>query len=232
MNVLDMACGTGDPTIDIARTVGASGRALGLDISPAMLAIAIQRAREARLTNTTFRVIQDETKLGVEPESFDAVTCRLGLMFMPDPVAALRAWTKALKPGGRVAVCTHGALPSFEATMAVVERQAPDLANSLNWRQVLSLASIDLMEELFRDAGLTDIGVTRNRQTHIHGATISECWDSMIRRSPIYDGLQALPDSVAQGIRDSCIIALSVNPRQDLASIFGGEVLLASGRRC
>ena len=231
MDVLDMACGTGDPALDIARAVGASGQVVALDISPAMLAIASGAARKATLENVTFRLIESETELDEEPESFEAVTCRFGLMFMPNPLAALKAWTRTLKPLGRIAICTHKSLPAFEVTMKILEHEVPELTKLLQWRQVLSLASTDMLNEMFQQCGLIDIQISSADQSHIQGLTVAECWDTMIRRSTIYESLQALPLSLNRQIRELCIKSLSIDTGRDLASIFSGCVIFASGRK-
>ena len=103
MQVLDIAAGAGDQTLDIARRVGPDGSVLATDISAAILQFAQENAQRAGLANVETRV-DDAEALSVEAASFDAVVCRLGLMFCPEPVLALRQAYRALKPGGQVAV--------------------------------------------------------------------------------------------------------------------------------
>jgi ubiquinone/menaquinone biosynthesis C-methylase UbiE len=105
MRVLDLASGTGEPALRIAATVGSSGSVLATDFSDAMLAFAREKAAAAGLHNVEFRRVDAET-IAVEPASFDAVTCRWGIMFMPSPVDALRAARAALRKGGRISLAT------------------------------------------------------------------------------------------------------------------------------
>jgi ubiquinone/menaquinone biosynthesis C-methylase UbiE len=101
--VLDIASGTGEPAIPAARRVGPAGSVLGTDFVEPMLAFAREKASAAGLGNVEFRRVDGET-LDVPAGTFDAVTIRWGLMFMPDAVACLRGAHRALKPGGKIAV--------------------------------------------------------------------------------------------------------------------------------
>jgi SAM-dependent methyltransferase len=92
-----------DQTLDIAHRVGPNGRVLATDLSPAILAFTQNNARLARLHNIQ-TLVADGEELPVDPGSFDAVVCRLGLMLFPDPLQGLHSMHRALRPGGRI--CT------------------------------------------------------------------------------------------------------------------------------
>jgi ubiquinone/menaquinone biosynthesis C-methylase UbiE len=116
-HVLDIASGAGDPAISIALKVGAGGSVTALDASGEMLAGARQRAEKLGLENITFEVGRME-ELPFEPATFDAVTCRFGLMSSTDPVAALKGARRVLKPGKKAAYVTHG--PAEKNTLFAV----------------------------------------------------------------------------------------------------------------
>ena len=101
--VLDVAAGAGDQTLDIARRVGPTGRVLATDLSPTILALAQHNADQAGLDNVQTRVVDGED-LTLKAASFDAVVCRLGLMFFPDPLLGLQGMHRALRAGG--GICT------------------------------------------------------------------------------------------------------------------------------
>jgi SAM-dependent methyltransferase len=103
MRVLDIATGVGEPAIAAARRVGPGGSVLGTDFAEPMLAFAREKAVTAGLRNVEFRCVDGEA-LDEPPGSFDAVTIRWGIMFMPDALACLRNAHEALKAGGRIAV--------------------------------------------------------------------------------------------------------------------------------
>src|SRR5213593_1496522 len=105
--VLDIACGSGEPALSAAHFVGAAGFVLATDMAPEMLEVARDNAKAQGVMNVEFRLVDGE-EIDVNPESFDAVTCRWGLMFMPEPVRCLAQAYHALKTDGRIAVAVWG----------------------------------------------------------------------------------------------------------------------------
>ncbi len=108
MRVLDLASGSGEPAMTLARAVGEAGHVTVSDFSPHMLAVAKENAGVAGMSNMDFREA-DAQNLPFEDEGFDRVTCRLGLMYVPDANAALKGARRVLKPGGRVVHLVWGA---------------------------------------------------------------------------------------------------------------------------
>jgi len=105
--VLDLASGVGDPSLSIAEAVGPAGHVTATDLSPGMIGLAKEIAEARGLRNIEFRVA-DVEKLPFPDQSFDAVTCRFGVMFFPDQLKAFRECLRVLKPGGRVAFAVWG----------------------------------------------------------------------------------------------------------------------------
>lgn len=112
--VLDLGSGTGQPALDAALLVGAKGSVVGTDQAGDMLGAARRQAGELGLDNTQFLEV-DAEQLDFEDASFDAVTSRFSLMFLPDADAVLRTAHRLLRPGGVLtaavwAGCTAGAV--------------------------------------------------------------------------------------------------------------------------
>jgi ubiquinone/menaquinone biosynthesis C-methylase UbiE len=101
--ILDAACGTGLPSLALAERVHPGGKVVAIDSSPVMLAAAMRIARSAGVANIEHRPM-DLTALGFPDASFDAVTCKDGLMFCADPVKAASELRRVLKPNGRFAL--------------------------------------------------------------------------------------------------------------------------------
>jgi SAM-dependent methyltransferase len=99
--VLDIAAGTGEPGLSLARMLS-GGRVVLTDLADGMLQVAREKAAAAGVANVEFQ-IADACELPFEDESFDAVSCRLGFMFFPDMELAAREMVRVLKPGGRLA---------------------------------------------------------------------------------------------------------------------------------
>ncbi len=105
--VLDIACGTGLITFPAAISVGPHGAVVGTDISGKMVERGREESAKLGLANVTFQRADAET-LDFPESSFDAVLCSLGLMYLPEPIDALRLVRRVLKPGGRLAVTIWG----------------------------------------------------------------------------------------------------------------------------
>lgn len=101
--ILDIGCGAGQTSLELAQAVGAAGAVLGLDLSEPLLDIA--RRRAAGVAGLELRQGDAQT-FPFEPGAFDAAFSRFGVMFFADPPAAFANIRRALKPGGRLAfVC-------------------------------------------------------------------------------------------------------------------------------
>lgn len=105
---LDLGSGTGYPALLAAQAVGREGKVVGLDLAEEMLAVARKKAKALGLVNITFQS-GDVTTLPFDPASFDAVTSRFCLMFLPDIPKAVGEIARVLKPGGYLAAAVWAA---------------------------------------------------------------------------------------------------------------------------
>ncbi len=99
--VLDVGCGPGSVTVDLARRV-APGTVLGVDAAEDVVAGARDAAGAAGVDNVDFEV-GDALGLGLEDDSFDVVHAHQVLQHLDDPVGALREMARVCRPGGVVA---------------------------------------------------------------------------------------------------------------------------------
>ncbi|MFZ1881440.1 MAG: methyltransferase domain-containing protein [Gaiellaceae bacterium] len=171
--VLDVAAGSGGQTIEAARRVGASGAVLATDIASNILDHAGAVAHAAGLANVATRVMDGEN-LEVDPESFDAVISRLGLMYLPDKARALASARAALRPGGRYAALVFAepernrffSMPiSIIRTRAQLPPPAPGLPGPF---------SAVGLGDMLGEAGFTDVAVTR-LEAPLRLANAAEC---------------------------------------------------------
>jgi len=105
--VLDIAGGAGEPSLTIAETVGPTGSVTCTDVTAEMVAAAESEAQLRGLTNVAFQQCAADS-LPFESNSFDAVVSRLGVMFFPDPFAALREMLRVTKPEGAICLAVWG----------------------------------------------------------------------------------------------------------------------------
>lgn len=104
-HVLDVAAGAGASLIPAARLVGASGRVIGLDISPGMVA-RLRGLIEDQDVENAEALVGDAEALPFDDEYFDAVLCGFGLFFFADSRLALAEIGRVLRAGGGFAVST------------------------------------------------------------------------------------------------------------------------------
>jgi|SRR5690349_11969451 len=98
--VLDVGCGFGDTTQQLAEIVGVEGSAFGVDVSEPFIEAAQAEAEEAGAENVRFAVA--DVQATEFEETFDYAFSRMGIMFFANPVQALRNVREALAPGGRL----------------------------------------------------------------------------------------------------------------------------------
>jgi SAM-dependent methyltransferase len=125
--VLDVAAGAGGQTIAAAKRTGSAGYVLATDISSNILEFASAAAQEEGLTNVDTRVIDGEELEELEEESFDAVICRVGLIYFPDQQRALKGMLRALKPGGKIAAVVYSTPENnkfFSIPVSIIRRRA------------------------------------------------------------------------------------------------------------
>ncbi len=111
--VLDLGCGAGFDSLIAARQVGASGRVISIDMTPAMLDKARVGASEAGLSNVEFREAYAES-LPVQDKSVDVVISNGVINLCPDKMAVFGEINRVLKPGGRIQIgdmVVHKAVP-------------------------------------------------------------------------------------------------------------------------
>ncbi|MCM4078137.1 methyltransferase domain-containing protein [Paractinoplanes hotanensis] len=101
--VLDVGCGCGGTTAQLARAVAPSGSAVGLDLAEAMVATARNRFTVPGAAGPQFVTGDVETLDAVPGAPFDAVYSRMTLMLFADPVAGLTTIRRSLRAGGRMA---------------------------------------------------------------------------------------------------------------------------------
>ncbi|WP_067720834.1 methyltransferase domain-containing protein [Nocardia yamanashiensis] len=105
--VLDVACGPGNFTDWFAEVVGSDGLAVGLDLSPTMLAQAVAGSRSPNVAYLR----GDALELPFADGTFDSASCFLALFLMPDPLRAVSELARVVRPGGHIAIMAPTAGP-------------------------------------------------------------------------------------------------------------------------
>lgn len=165
-HVLDVGCGRGAVLLNAAAAAGPTGRVVGTDLAPAM--VELTRAATGHLPTVTVE-LGDAQDPAFPPYSFDVVTAGLVLFFLPEPEAALTAYRKLLRPGGRLAFTSFAAYdPRFVRAMKAVAAHAVDgtppradpemFRTEAAMRAALSAWTRVRMSEFTQTSRFTDVG--------------------------------------------------------------------------
>jgi SAM-dependent methyltransferase len=120
-SVLDVGCGTGFPTLELAQRLGPAARVTGIDPWAAALARAGRKAKTWGIDNAIF-VDGDASAMPFPERSFDLIVSNLGLNNFPDPAAVLAECRRVASPGARIALATNlqGTMAEFYAIFRTV----------------------------------------------------------------------------------------------------------------
>ena len=183
-SVLDVATGTGEPALTVAKIVGPEGSVTGVDLSPEMLEIAKERAAYQGLKNVTFQPVDDENLSSFQDAMFDSVVCRFGLMLMPDPTKTLGSFLRVLKPNGKAAVSVWGRpekMPVMAAAMKTIAKHVPDFKPPPPGSPgFFAIPSVDILRSHFMNAGFRDFE-SEVDESFVAGQTktAEESWEMM-----------------------------------------------------
>jgi ubiquinone/menaquinone biosynthesis C-methylase UbiE len=154
--VLDVAAGTGEPGLSMARMLS-GGKVVLTDLADGMLHVAKEKG--ASFQNVEFQHA-DACELPFPDHSFDAVSCRLGFMFFPDMQQAAKEMVRVLKPGGRLATtvwCAPEANFWVTCMMQGIQKHLEVPAPQPGAPGMFRCAQPGLIAGLFEAAGLRDL---------------------------------------------------------------------------
>ncbi len=213
-SVVDVGCGCGTTTLEIARRVGSRGQVRGVDISLRMLARARQTAGELGVGNVSFDNADAQT-YGFDAGHADLIFSRFGVMFFAEPAAAFANLREALKPNGRMAfVCWRaiGDNPWMQVpTMAAMEHIQIELPTDPHAAGPFAFADEAYLKGVLEAGGFGDItikacdlGIALGG-----GAPIEEVASFMIEIGPMGRALAGASDelrvTVVGAVRDSLL---------------------------
>jgi SAM-dependent methyltransferase len=163
-SVLDVATGPGVVALAAARAVGPSGRVVATDLAPEWSSVVDEACAAAGIGNVMFRAMGAEA-LDLADDSFDVALCQFGLMFVPNPVRALREMRRMLRDGGRLGVVvwsTAENVPCFSVTNRVLEPYMPAVPPEERLPAPTELGEPGVIDGHVEAAGFRDVAVERH----------------------------------------------------------------------
>ena len=153
--VLDVACGTGVVTRELPYRVGKTGRVVGLDINPGMLATARAIAPNLPVEWMDGNAIS----MPLPDASFDVVVAQQGLQFLPDKPAGLAEMRRVLVPGGRLVLSVWRSTQHNPAFRALEEALARRIGPAKAALPPYSLGDAQLIRSMLTTAGFKDLRI-------------------------------------------------------------------------
>ena len=198
-DVLELSAGTGHLATQLAELVGPDGSLVASDVAPAF--VAVLERRLADVPTASVATI-DASTIAASPATYDAVVCRMGLMFVPEPAAALREIRRVLRPEGRLVAAVWGA-PEANPWMVSVGF-ATMMTGLLSGPMPtepggpFSLGNPDELEKLAKEAGFGDVRIEVVSYSR-HYASADELFDMVrVLAPPIAAALEgATPEQLA-----------------------------------
>jgi SAM-dependent methyltransferase len=229
--ILDVATGTGLVAVEAANRLGPGGSVLATDFLPGWEPYVRKTASEAGATNITFAAMPAEA-LDLPDASFDVVYCQFGLMFVPEPVRALREMRRVMRPGGRIGIVVWSVPEKVGLFLVsrIVGPALPPVAGEAP-PSPMSMGAPGLIEGLIAEAGLREI--VTNRVTLFHEIVDPETEWQVWREdfvAPDGGGLASLPEGKQLRLHDEVIAAFERFRDGDVVRVPSEAVLVTATR--
>jgi ubiquinone/menaquinone biosynthesis C-methylase UbiE len=178
MQILDLASGTGEPAITLARRIGPEGRVTATDLSADLLEIAKTRAQANGLTNVVTRRA-DAHELPFPDNSFDLATSRFGIMFFSDVERALRELKRVLRPEARACFLVWDTVdqPYFRSMFGIVHKAIGGPYQLAEVPNPFRFAEPDSLPSAMRSAGFRDVAEERRLVPWVWPGPVEELWE-------------------------------------------------------
>lgn len=150
-DILEVGVGTGL----VLRYYPADARVVGVDLSVHMLAKALEKVRDQRLTQVRGLCAMDACQLGLPDASFDAVTVPFVITLVPDPEGALDEMRRVLKPGGEIIVASK--MGAEDGPLMRIETALAPLVKTVGWSTDFKVSRLEAWARSTPDMEVIDV---------------------------------------------------------------------------
>jgi SAM-dependent methyltransferase len=216
-HALDIGCGFGDTTQQLAGLAGPDGSALGVDAAPRFIETARAEAAQAGAGNARFEVA--DVQAHSFEEQFDVAFSRMGTMFFANPVSALRNVRKALVPGGRLAMVvwrSKAANEGFYRSQLITEKfvaKPEEYDEPTCGPGPFSMGNADTTSGILLSAGFESISLLRCDEPILIGTDLDEAVEFVMSIGPAGEILRLAGERAAH-LHEPVAAAL----REDMAA--------------
>ena len=232
--VVDIGCGSGSTTLALANAVGPAGRAVGIDIAPAMVQAAQEHARGRDIEHAVF-VTADAQVDDLGDAIYDAAYSRFGVMFFADPVSAFGNIRRSLRSEGRLAFTCWTNIFANEwmfvpgSAVVSVTGALPPMPGP-GEPGPFSLEDPERLEAVLRDSGFNDIEITRQEESIVIPREEIEALAELASRvGPVREALRTADPDTASAMKQAVRTALSDRIEHDELRL-GASALIVTAR--
>lgn len=210
--ILDVGCGCGNTTMDLARRVGPTGSVLGVDISGVMLAEARRACQHQGIANASFH--QADAQTYSFEGSFDVTFSRFGVMFFSDPPAAFANLALALRAGGRLTfLCWQGLQRNpwmMVPLEAALQHLPPPPLPKPDTPGPFAFADADRVRSILGSAGFTQVTVEPLQEVLTVGGNteFDQAIDFVLKMGPVGRMLDGADPAIVPAVETSVRQAL------------------------
>ncbi len=227
-SVIDIGCGCGATSLDMANAVGHAGRVVGVDVSAPMLAVA--RRRAVGMPHLTF--VEADASQAELTGPYDVLVSRFGVMFFDDPTAAFAHMRQALAPGGRLAfVCWRTAAENpWAALPAQTARKAAGIdapAADPHAPGPFAFGDGDRLRAILSESGFERIAIEPFEAPMQIGSSPRSAAEGAVRIGPASRVARDAPEKLP-AIIDAIEAALTPHAAEDGAVSLPGQVWIVT----
>lgn len=200
--VIDIASGTGEPALTLARKMRGKIEIVGVDAAQGMITIASRKVEQQGLKGISFFTMPAES-LAYEDASFDRVLCRFGVMLFEDSLAGTKEIHRVLKAGGHFAIAvwnTPESMPTLHWTYQVMAPRLPEDVHP-PLAKATSLGGPGVLEDLLKKAGFSNFEI-ETRVLNYQFDSFDEYWDLVEASDILKMQYDALPEDERATVRD------------------------------
>lgn len=215
MTVLDVACGTGEPGLTIARRWKEKIEVIGIDAAEAMIEVCKRKVAEEGLKGITHQTMKAES-LDFSDNTFDRIICRFGVMLFDDPLKGIFEMMRVLKKGGRMAFSVWSTFDKVEAAIIpfrLLARQFPEDEQPPE-PKMASLGEPGRLEGLLKDARISRYQIEPILLTYSFDSP-EEFWRLVIRSGFSKEHYDRLSPEKIEAWHQAVLLALRQHRKND-----------------